>query len=103
MQHRTPVTILRYEDISRSTTALDDFITQACGLKKNAEEFSLHDRSLQKWKKDGLFEYIPSPEAQAIAGDFGYTPAELRDERDPSFWWTMREVVNGFRFKLRSS
>jgi hypothetical protein len=100
VQLKEPVEIFRYEDLSKSTAELDSFIVDTCGIEKQSESFHFHDKSVQKWKRDGLFEYAPSPEAQAIAGDFGYTPEELRDERDPSFWWTMKEVVNGLRFKL---
>lgn len=101
VQSRIPVTVFRYEDLCHSTADLDEFLMTSCGMVKKSNYYTFHDRSLQKWKRDGLFEYIPSIEAQAVAGDFGYTPADLRDERDPSLWWTLREVVNGWRFKMR--
>lgn len=103
VQSRIPVTVFRYEDLCGSTEDLDEFLMTSCGFIKRSNHYTFHNRSLQKWKRDGLFEYIPSVQAQAVAADFGYTPSDLRDERDPSLWWTLREVVNGWRFKMRET
>ena len=88
--------VFRYEDLSRSSYVLDEFLTGVCGLKKTSSDYSFNEKSLNKWKRDGLFPYKISEEAKDLARDFGYGEESFVSERRPSLYWTAREVVHGW-------
>jgi hypothetical protein len=93
---RNDVAVFHYEEISRSTQKLDEFLECSCGLKKISDSYSFNEKSLHKWKRDGLFHYTLSEEVDKLARKLGYENEDLVLTKNVSLKWTIREILHGW-------
>ena len=77
--------ILRYEDIVQSIHHLEP-VFRFCGVKTTTVDNDLHARSIRKWQDDTLFGYSLSPDAIALAEDYGYKKDELINTKAQLLW-----------------
>jgi hypothetical protein len=93
------VLIVRYEGVVRSDVALrplesflgSRFSTAGAGAQ-------MHDRSLQKWRKDRSFGFQLDPETARLAATFGYGLDSLNNA--PRRLWPVRSRLRSVTYDL---
>lgn len=85
--------LLRYEDMVSSPNCMQP-VFDFCGLQTSeAAAFTLHQKSLSRWKTDRLFGFALSDEVIELAQGYGYSLNELVNTNRSAAWPPYREVT----------
>ena len=93
------ISIFQYEKLINNSTPLNDLLNQYGILRTNQNQnFHLHRRSIQKWKKNSIFSHQLSSKTIELAKSFGYEEKDLMPNRYSLQW----PLVSNY-YKLRYS
>lgn len=98
-QDRIGIKIFRYEDLVRSPSTLDEYMT-SLGQRKISNSFQFSAASVGKGNVDPSYLHRLSPATIEIATAFGYV---LDQEPAPrlSSLWRLKQITSDIRFSLR--
>lgn len=89
------VHIVRYEDMVTEEKAIRDIFTF---MGADAQfNFKLHRASVSKWRQDSSFGFTLSPDAIALAKQYGYAEHELTNAPKPL--WSLRRRLTRLAYK----
>jgi hypothetical protein len=89
--------IFRYEEITESPAALDEFLTNKACLTKISSDFKFKTESIGQWK-DVSFRHLLNEETIAVATALGYDAAGLENPNKPNTGWWIETQVNVWRY-----
>lgn len=92
--------IVRYEDLTAAAGILGDLCTFIGVSLEPGMGDTLHRGSLQAWRSDPTFGYVPGDRVRRIAADFGYDEDDLATT--PSRRWPLRREVGRRARQARS-
>jgi len=84
--------IVRYEDMVSSLNSLQPVLAFCNSSVDDADKSYLHKKSLSKWRKDRLYGFMLSHDAQLVAEQFGYDGESVLNTRN-RFWPVWREAA----------
>jgi hypothetical protein len=61
---------------------------------------AFHSDSIESWRSDPHFGYVPDSRLRAVARAFGYGPDDVDNE--PSPWWPVERVLYSRARRLRT-
>ena len=94
------VSIIRYEDLVINPGVLKPVVDFLEVPAVSLEYQSLHDRSLERWKKDARYGFSPSAELLALAERYGYLKEDLNNSTYP-LWPAQSQFMRGaYRSKV---
>lgn len=86
------VSIIRYEDLVTNPDVLEPVFNFLGVPAVSLERRSLHNRSLERWKKDTRYGFSPSAELLALAECYGYPRENLSNSTHP-LWPAQSQFV----------